>query len=163
MSCRRSAWCFIVFFVIRWNNSCLHSDSFTRFSTQTIPSWALIHELKPFWIWIRIRREIRDNCLKSPTFAVWMWPRKQIQRFQWDQGSQFSGLNETAEADSAVSIRPRKPYQNTIFLIRKTTETDSAVSIRPQNPLWNSDSLRKIDYRLPFPLKGNHKQKQIHM
>jgi hypothetical protein len=41
-----------------------------------------------------------------------IWPWKQILQFQWDRGSGFSSLNETEEADSAVSMRLLKPYQN---------------------------------------------------
>jgi hypothetical protein len=55
--------------------------------------------------------------------------RKQIRRFQWDRGSRFSGLNETAEAASTVSIRS-------------------------PNPFWHRGSLLKNEYLLSIPLKG---------
>jgi hypothetical protein len=65
--------------------------------------------------------DIWDNRLKSSHSAVSMWLRKRNQWFQWDFGSWiqrsqwdrwhgFSRVNETA--DSAVTMRTRKPYQN---------------------------------------------------
>jgi hypothetical protein len=67
--------------------------------------------------------------LKSLASAVSMRPRKQIRRSQRNRGSRFSGLNETAEADSAVSMRPR-------------------------NPLWHGGSPCENEYWLSIPLKG---------
>jgi hypothetical protein len=44
------------------------------FFNQTIPPRALIHGLKPFQIWLRIRHENWDNCWKCMTSAVWYRP-----------------------------------------------------------------------------------------
>jgi hypothetical protein len=44
---------------------------------QTIPPRALIHGLKPFCLWFRIRRENRNNSLQSLDPAVSMTPRDQ--------------------------------------------------------------------------------------
>jgi hypothetical protein len=46
-----------------------------RFFHQTIPTRALIHGLKPFRIWLRIRRENRNNRLQSSDSAVSIAPR----------------------------------------------------------------------------------------
>jgi hypothetical protein len=82
---------------------CAHRDSVTRFSIsgffhQTIPHRALIQGLKPFRIWIRIRRENR-LCNRLP-------------RHDRDRRSCFSGLIETAEA----FFTPRKPSRNEYWL-----------------------------------------------
>jgi hypothetical protein len=72
-----------------------------RFSTlgffhqSTLPR-ALIHGLKPFRIWLRNRREIQDNRLKLSASAV-----------SRDRRGHFRGFNETAEAPSAASKKPR--------------------------------------------------------
>jgi hypothetical protein len=68
------------------------------FFHQTIPPRALIHVLKPFRIWIRIRRENR-LCNRQ-------------NRPDRDRGSGFSSLIETAEA----FITPRKPSRNEYWL-----------------------------------------------
>jgi hypothetical protein len=52
------------------------------FFHQTIPPRALIHSLKPFCIWLRFRRENRDNCLQSLDPAVSLRPRNRIPRSQ---------------------------------------------------------------------------------
>jgi hypothetical protein len=66
-----------------------------RFFHQTIPFRTVIHGLKPFRIWIRIRRENRDNRLKKSDSAVSMTPRDQIRRCQW-----YRGVIEAAGSDS---------------------------------------------------------------
>jgi hypothetical protein len=110
----------------------MQRDSSTRFSTlgffhQTIPHRALIHALKPFRIWLRIRRENRL----------------------------YSNVNDTAEMVSAVSITPLKWFQRCHWhrwnhgdgKVKNFTETSttgdawtsfsvSAVSITPLNRFW---------------------------
>jgi hypothetical protein len=94
------------------------------FSHQNISSWSLIHGLNEFWTLIRIRREIRDNRLKSSASAVSMRPLKPDQNFSIYTPSSlelilkslasvvsmsvFSAFNEATEADSVISMRPRK-------------------------------------------------------
>jgi hypothetical protein len=41
-----------------------------QFFSSINPPWVLIHGLKPFRIWLRNRREIRDNRLKSSASAL---------------------------------------------------------------------------------------------
>jgi hypothetical protein len=62
------------------------------FFHQTIPLRALIHGLKPFYIWLRFRRENRDNRLQSSDPAVSM----RIENF--------------CHKISAVSMRPRDRF-----------------------------------------------------
>jgi hypothetical protein len=62
---------------------------YPRFFRQTISPRHLITELRPLRKWLRIRRNIRDNC----------------------EMIGFRGFNVTAEAVSLVSIPPWKRFQ----------------------------------------------------
>jgi hypothetical protein len=129
------------------------------------------------------------NVTAEAASAVSMWPRKQLPRFQWDRGiliKNFSiiflrqigsfqhktmsekfgslGFNETAEADSAVSIRPRKHIQwsqwdrrSGFGCFNETAEADLAVSMRLRNPWWHRGSLRENEYWPSIPLKGYYR------
>jgi hypothetical protein len=60
----------------------------------------------------RYRQFSAQNYIeKSLASMVSMRQRKQIRWYQWNRGSGFSNVNETAEADSAVSMSPRKRIQ----------------------------------------------------
>jgi hypothetical protein len=77
------------------------------FSSNNPPYMSLIRRLKPFRVWLRIRRDIRDNCLQSSDFVVSLIPRDRFQRFQWDRRIGSRGFNETAGLVSVVSMRPQ--------------------------------------------------------
>jgi hypothetical protein len=130
-----------------------------RFIHQTTPPRALIHGLKPICIWLRYRRENRDNRLQSSDPAVLMRPRNQIPRFQWDHGNQSRGLNETAETDDKnfqfylrifgcllpepqnFSCRiPQSQWDRGIGFrgLNETPESVPAVSMRPRNRILRS-------------------------
>jgi hypothetical protein len=107
-------------------------DSVTRFSTlgffhQTIPPRALIHGLKPFRIWLRIRRENRDNLnlnISTTLFIhtmVVFCTKLRLKKFG------FHGLIESAEAASAVSYRLRK--------LLPQSDRDRRSFMTPQKPL----------------------------
>jgi hypothetical protein len=71
----------------------------------------------------------------------------------------FRGINETVEADLAVSMKPRKWIQwsqrdrgSRFSGVNETAEVDSAVSL--WNPLWHSRSPCENEYWLSIPLKG---------
>jgi hypothetical protein len=70
---------------------------------------ALIHGLKPFCIWLRNRREIRDNWLKLSAWAVSMRPLNPLPRSHWHRWIHFCGLIEAAESAFVVSLRPPNP------------------------------------------------------
>jgi hypothetical protein len=85
-----------------------------RFSTlvvvfhQTIPSRALIHRLKPFRRWLRIRRDSRNNRLQrglnetaGSVFMVSMSPRDQFPPFQGDR-DEYEAIFETALACGVI-------------------------------------------------------------
>jgi hypothetical protein len=53
-----------------------------------------------------------------------------------------------------------KPLSGFSFL-NTTAEADSAVYMRPWNPLWHRGSLLENDYWLSIPLKGYYSKKYI--
>jgi hypothetical protein len=71
-----------------------HEIFYPWFFHQTIPPRALIHELNPFRICLRIHRENRDNCLQSS-------PCSECKRFR--------SLSETVGSDPVASMTPRDP------------------------------------------------------
>jgi hypothetical protein len=61
--------------VARWNDGLkrqCHEIFYHRVFNQTIPPRALIHKLKMFRIWLRIRQDFLDNYLQSSDSAVSM-------------------------------------------------------------------------------------------
>jgi hypothetical protein len=153
-------------------NSCLKGQCHEIFDpwvfNQIIPPRVLFHGLKPFRIWLRIRREIRENRLKWSASAISMRqrnPYKNVNIIFFHQiGTRYLSFphktmsekfgfrifNDTAEADSEVSMRLRKRIQRSQWDQRSV----SAVSMRPQNPLWHRWSLRENVYWPSIPLKG---------
>jgi hypothetical protein len=92
------------------------------FFHQTIPPGALIHGLKHFCIWLRIREVIRQSrCLSGvidtagAAPAVSLIPLVPPQRIQLRKlglkSYRASGVNDTAGAAPAVSLTPIKPHQ----------------------------------------------------
>jgi hypothetical protein len=80
----------------------------------------------------------QNYVLKSLASAVSMRPQKRIRRSQLNRRSGFSSVNETAEADSAVSMRPR-------------------------NPWWHSGSPCEKGYWFSIPLKGYYSKNKYIM
>jgi hypothetical protein len=72
----------------------------------------------------------QKGSFQHKTISKKVW----LPRFQWDPGSRFGGLNETAKEDSAVSMRLG-------------------------NPLWHRRSLCENDHLLTMPLKGYNSKK----
>jgi hypothetical protein len=102
---------------------------------------ALINGIKPFWIWLRFRRENRDNRVQSSDLR----PQKPIPRSHWDCWNRFRGLNETAESVSAVSMRPRNRFPR--------SQWDRG------NFMTSRESSQK-PILAPIPIKGNHRKNQ---
>jgi hypothetical protein len=84
-----------------------------RYFHQTIPPGPLIHGLKPFRIWLRIRR---DN----------------------QHYSSFSGVNDTAETVSAVSMTPLKPPWSWNLKYHRDYNHKNFVFSGPMTQLWGS-------------------------
>jgi hypothetical protein len=108
----------------------------------------------------------------------------QTQRSQWDRGIGSRSLNETAESDPAVSMRPRDPTWK--FLSRfpwsqwdrgigfrglnETRGSVPAVSMWPRvrfpRSQWDRGNFMtprnpyKNEYWFSLPLKGNHRKNQ---
>jgi hypothetical protein len=102
------------------------------FFHQTIPPRALIQGLKPFRIWLRICREKRDKSFEKFRFRV---------------------INDTAgsDLDSVVSMRQRMRIQRWHW--------PHGIKSHGVNDTAGSFHLQAKDYKLPFPLKGNHSKK----
>jgi hypothetical protein len=117
-------------------------DFWPSFFQQSTHTRAVIHGLKLFCIWLRICWEIRDILLKWSASAI---------------------FNETAEAASAVSMRPHKVLPQFQWDrgswfggFIETTDVAFVVSMRtwmrPRNPLKNFSNII-------FPQKGSFHHK----
>jgi hypothetical protein len=134
--------------------------------------------------WCRISGFGVSNETSEEASAASMRPPKRLWRFQWDRGIHkkfqqhyftqkgsfqhktmskkvWLRLNETAEADSEVSMKPpkriRRPqwdHWSGISGVNETAEADSAVSMRPRNTLWHCGRPCENEYWLSIPLKG---------
>jgi hypothetical protein len=123
-----------------------HEISDLWFFHQTIPSGHLNHWLKPFWIWLRIREVIRQSRWHSAHHCRWL-----------------SGINDTTEADTAVSMTPLRPTQRCQWHSwgRHSGVNDTVVSMtrqcRPQWCNWHRWVAvpRDLEFEgLWLPLKG---------
>jgi hypothetical protein len=70
------------------------------FFHQTILSGPLIHGLKHFWIWLRIRKVIQQSqclsCVNDTAQAAWavsMTPLRLPEQCQWTRSGHLSGFN----------------------------------------------------------------------
>jgi hypothetical protein len=91
--------------------------STSGFFHQTIPSGPLIHRLKHFWIWLRIRKVIWQsrwlssvNDTAQAAWAVSLTPLRPPKWYQWHCSSCLSGINDTAKAAWAVAMTLLRRY-----------------------------------------------------
>jgi hypothetical protein len=83
-----------------------HEISNPRFFHQTILPWPLINRLKPFWILLRIRRDVIDfRTQKSSLFCIWFSLLEVVRKFFC-----ACGVNDTACTMLAVSMTPHAPW-----------------------------------------------------
>jgi hypothetical protein len=86
-----------------------------------------------------------------------MRPLKLLPRSIWDRGSSFHGLYETAEAASAVFIRPRKPYISNNYLnFLGEFEAIFETALAHESGPWGGLLMKKTDdqkYRDTVPLR----------
>jgi hypothetical protein len=96
--------------------------------------------------------------------------QKLLLRFQCNRRSRFRSFNETAEADLAVSLRPRKrlprfQWDCGIWFggFIETAEVASMVSMRPRKQLWRIqlDCGILIKTYIIFPRKGSFQHKTM--
>jgi hypothetical protein len=96
--------------------------------------------------------------------------QKPLLRFQCDRRSRFRGFNETAEADLAVSLRPRKRLprfkwdcESWFGGFIETVEVASMVSMRPRKQLlrFQLDCGILIKTYIIFPWKGSFQHKTM--
>jgi hypothetical protein len=120
-----------------------------RFFHQTITPRALIHGLKPFCIWLRFRRENRDNRLQTSDPAVSMRPRKLIPRSNWDRRNFITKIFNFIYVFSVVHCQSRITFHVGSRGLNETAEI-----------LWHRGNPYKNEYWFSFPLKGNHCKNQ---
>jgi membrane-bound metal-dependent hydrolase YbcI (DUF457 family) len=115
------------------------------FFHQSTPHRALTHSLKPFRIWLRIRRNNRHyssfsgvndtaetlDLILIAVSAVSMTPLKPIQWCQWHRRNRFSGINDTAETTMIVKWKYHRDFSHNFFAV-------SAVSMTPRKQQWGS-------------------------
>jgi hypothetical protein len=114
-----------VFFYLIWLKFWFKKFEKAVVFESSVLAWIQIRIKQKCWIRIRIKSIRIHNpavCINNVVeiflkdSAVSMRLPKPLPRSIWDRGSGFGGLYETAEAASAVSIRPRKPYISNDYL-----------------------------------------------
>jgi hypothetical protein len=139
--------------------------------------------LTPFRLWLRIRREIRDDRSKSSASTVSMRPRKP----QWSRGSGFrcygfGGFNETAESLNKLQQHNfsskgsfQLNYVLNVWLPRSQCDRWSGFSslnaaMKPRKRIprlrlwrfqWDRGILKKNLNNIIFPQKGSFQLKTM--